>query len=100
LDTINRIEHNHPAGPIMSLDSSSELSSFYAFVGGELQHPSELRTPEECLEIWRTLHPQSEEVAASAMATKAALVDMAAGDTGRAAHDIVAAARKKFKVES
>jgi hypothetical protein len=84
----------------MALDSSSELSAFHAFVGGQLQAAGELHTPEECLEMWRSLYPQSNELAESITATKAALNDMAAGDEGRSARGILAAARQRHITES
>jgi hypothetical protein len=80
----------------MSLDSANDLSSFYQFVADQLQSSDGLPSPEDCLTMWRTLNPQPAELLASVEATRIALSDMDAGDTGRLAQQLLNEARAKF----
>jgi hypothetical protein len=84
----------------MSLDSSNELFSFHEFVAGQLQTPSELHSPEDCLAMWRVLHPQPQELLESTEAARLALADMAAGDAGRSARELLVEGRRKFNLGS
>jgi hypothetical protein len=62
--------------------SLKELRDFHAFVGAQLTAISEPLSTEDLMDLWRDQHPRVEEASAVAAAVRAALDDMAAGDTG------------------
>ena len=56
----------------MASEIQDELAAFHRFVGEQLDNGGSRPSPEECLEIWRALHPSSEELEESVAAVKRA----------------------------
>lgn len=79
----------------MKAQAIDELEAFQAFLTEKLKNGGPRPSPEEAVDEWRELHPEEideEEVAA----IQEALDDMAAGDRGRPADEVMAELRAKF----
>lgn len=80
----------------MVSSSANDLSAFNEFVAGQIRSNSDLNSPEECLVMWRTMHPNPEEFSECIETLKSSLQGMNAGDKGRSAREILIDARLKF----
>lgn len=60
--------------------ASSDLREFVRFANEQLANPSELRTPEEVLDLWRVDHPDASDLADSVAAIRRALVQADRGE--------------------
>ena len=58
--------------------SDSELGSFHQFISEQLSVGRVDVSPEEALDLWRSQHPDTDDV----LAVQEALADMANGDEG------------------
>ena len=83
----------------MATDSYSELTAFHDFLGKQIVGGHCDLTPEESLELWRVEHPTAEELELSIAAINAALADVAAGDQGRPAKQVIAEARQRYELD-
>jgi hypothetical protein len=66
----------------MPADTSEELREFHHFLTNKLSVDGIDLSPEEALDEWRRLHPQTEASDEDIAAIREALDDMAAGDRG------------------
>jgi hypothetical protein len=57
----------------MAAELQDELTAFHQFVGEQLDNGGTKPSPEECLEMWRALHPSREELEDSVAAVNRAL---------------------------
>ena len=60
----------------------TELHDFHQFVGELVKSNSSAQSPEDAVQEWRALHPDSESAAIEAAAIQEAIDDLAAGDIG------------------
>ena len=79
----------------MSLQSTTELHQFHAFLGAKLQNGGAEISPEEALDEWRELHPDPLGFEDETAAIQEALDDMANGDRGRPFDVVIAELRDK-----
>jgi hypothetical protein len=83
----------------MNQPAAEELREFHTFVGQKLsQGPAKL-SPEEALDEWRELHPDTadpEKPSEVVQAVRQALADMDSGDKGTPARDVVAELRSRL----
>lgn len=61
---------------------ANDLRDFHRFVGEKVENGRVSLSPEEVLDEWRILHPDSEAVAEDIAAIQEAIDDMEKGDTG------------------
>ena len=61
---------------------ASELQEFCSFAFARLANQEHSLSPEDLVEQWREQHPVRDDTSATISALRAALADMAAGDTG------------------
>ena len=80
----------------MNPQATDELREFHAFLGEKLKNGSAYASPEEALDEWRALHPDPDLFADDSVAIQQALDDMAAGDRGRPADEVIAELRAKY----
>jgi hypothetical protein len=81
----------------MNSQVADELRQFHAFLGEKLKNGGADLTPEDALEEWRVAHPDSVEFEDDTAAIQEALDDMAAGDRGRPADEVIAELRAIIK---
>jgi hypothetical protein len=67
----------------MATDATHELESLHRFVGHQLSNGRRGLSPEECLDLWRAVHPDEGGLEVDDEALKEALAEMEAGDTGQ-----------------
>ena len=79
----------------MSTDKS-ELFRFNEFVLGKLQSDATDLTPEQCLELWRLMHPTEKQMDENVIAIQAAIDDMNKGIPGEPAIEIHSRLRTKY----
>ena len=77
---------------------ADELRDFHGFVTEKLEHGGVGLSPEEALDQWRADHPDPEDLAESVAAVRQALSDMAAGDVGRPADEVIAELRIRHQL--
>jgi hypothetical protein len=80
----------------MVSSSTNDLSAFHDFVAGQIRSNSDLNSPEDCLVMWRTMHPNPEEFSECIETLKSSLQGMEAGDKGRSARQMLDEARQKY----
>ncbi|HWY87935.1 MAG TPA: hypothetical protein VNX28_14485 [Gemmataceae bacterium] len=80
--------------------TSDELREFHDFLGEKLANGGANISPEEALDQWRILHPDSEELTESLSAVREALADMASGDRGRPVDEVLAELRSRHNLPS
>jgi hypothetical protein len=80
----------------MVSSSVNDLSAFSEFVAGQIRSNNEISSPEECLVMWRTMHPNPVEFSECLEILKSSLQDMNAGDKGLPAREMLYDARQKF----
>jgi hypothetical protein len=76
--------------------AAEDLREFHRFIGLKLANGSNGLTPEEALDEWRDLHPDTPEADQSAEVVRAvrlALAEMEAGDRGTPAAEVLAELR-------
>jgi hypothetical protein len=78
----------------MVSSSANDLSAFNEFVAGQIRSNSDLNSPEDCLVMWRTMHPNPEEFSECVEILKSSLQDMNAGDKRRPAREMLNEARQ------
>ena len=66
----------------MATETIDELRAFHRFLTDKLSADGIDLSPEEALDEWRRLHPQTEAFAEDATAVQEALDDVAKGDRG------------------
>ena len=66
----------------MSTDTVEELREFHRFLTNKLSADGIDLSPEEALDEWRRLHPQTQASDEDVAALREALDDMAGGDRG------------------
>ena len=66
----------------MSAEVVADLREFHRFVGEKLRANGTDLSPEEALDEWRRLHPQTQAFDEEVAAIQEALGDMAKGDRG------------------
>lgn len=76
----------------------NELQAFHQFLTDQLAIAKAPLTPEQCLEMWRDQYTSDDELQQSTEAVKKAITDMEAGDTGRAARDVLEEARQRHNL--
>ncbi len=84
------------------MDSTTfgELREFHEFLGQKLNNGSAHASPEEVLDEWRALHPESDEFRESVVAIRQALADLANGDEGRPIDEVLAELRTHHQLPS
>lgn len=80
----------------MTPQATDELRDFHAFLGEKLKNGGADASPEEALDEWRALHPDPDLFEDDTAAIQEALDDMAAGDHGRPADEVIAELRAKY----
>jgi hypothetical protein len=80
----------------MVSSSANDLSAFHEFVAGQISSNSDLNSPEDCLVMWRTMHPNPKEFSGCIETLKTSLQGMEAGDKGRSARQMLNEARQKY----
>jgi hypothetical protein len=76
---------------------ASELRDFHQFLGEKLKNGSAQLSPEEALDEWREQHPEGIEFEDDTEAIQEALDDMANGDHGRPAEEVLAELRRRIE---
>jgi hypothetical protein len=79
--------------------SLTELHKFHRFIGSKLAQGKVQLSPEEVLDEWRELYPDSRDVgdsAATVRAVRQALADREAGDRGTPAPEVLAQLRARL----
>jgi hypothetical protein len=66
----------------MPAETTQELRDFHRFLGDKLRADGINLSPEEALDEWRQLHPQTHAFDEEVAAIREALDDMAKGDRG------------------
>jgi hypothetical protein len=80
----------------MVSSSANDLSAFHEFVAGQIRSNTDLNSPEDCLVMWRTMHPNPEEFSDCVETLKSSLHGMQADDKGRSARQMLNEARQKY----
>ncbi len=80
----------------MRQESTSELLQFRDFIDKKLNNGSSDLSPEEALNEWRETHPEATEAEDTVAAIQEALDDMANGDHGRSADELIAEIRSQY----
>jgi hypothetical protein len=80
----------------MVSSSANDLSAFHEFVAGQISSNSDLNSPEDCLVMWRTMHPNPQEFSDCVETLKTSLQEMEAGDNGQSARQMLNEARQKY----
>jgi hypothetical protein len=83
---------------VMSAHVIEELRNFHRFLSEKLSDGRIDWSPEEALDEWRRLHPDSQECGEEIAAIQEALSDMARGDRGMPFEEFDRAFRKKNHV--
>jgi hypothetical protein len=78
----------------MVSSSANDLSAFHEFVAGQISSNSDLNSPEDCLVMWRTMHPNPKEFSGCVEILKSSIQDMEAGDRGRSARQLLSESRQ------
>lgn len=82
----------------MRHESTNELLLFRDFIDKRLNNGSSDLSPEEALDIWRETHPEADEAEDTVTAIQEALDDMANGDRGRSADELIAEIRSQYRL--
>jgi hypothetical protein len=77
---------------------NTELEQFRQFLDEQMDNGGARLSPEEALDLFRSKHPFSEELAATRIAIQEAIAEMEAGDRGRPARDVIREARQKHGI--
>lgn len=80
----------------MANQVGKELEQFHRFLAERLASGEDAISPEEALDQWRNLHPAPGLPEDDAAAVQEALDDLANGDEGVPAEEVLAALRAKF----
>jgi hypothetical protein len=80
----------------MRHESTNELLQFRDFIDKKLNNGSNDLSPEEALDEWRETHPEADEAEDTVAAIQEALDDMANGDRGRSADELIAEIRSQY----
>jgi hypothetical protein len=80
----------------MKMHAIDELRAFHAFLGGELSNGGADLSPEEAVDEWHDLHPDPEFLDEEAEAIQEALDDIANGDPGHPADEVIAELRARY----
>ena len=83
----------------MNPQTTDELREFHQFLGDKLQNGGARLSPEEVLDEWRDSHPSADEMDAEVAAIQEALDDMAKGDHGRPAAEVLAELRSQHGLQ-
>ena len=81
----------------MASELQDELTAFHRFVGEQVTIVGARPSPEECLEMWRVLHPSPEELKESVAAVKRAL-DQADRGEGKTLQEFDRDFRNKYGI--
>lgn len=82
----------------MRHESTNELLQFRDFINKRLTNGSNDLSPEEALDEWREAHPEADDAEGAIAAIQEALDDMANGDRGRSADELVAEIRSQYEL--
>ena len=80
----------------MNHEASNELLDFRRFIDEKLSNGGAHLSPEEALDEWREAHPESDEFEEEVAAIQEALDNMANGDRGRPADEVIAEIRSQY----
>ena len=80
----------------MRHESTNELLQFRDFIDKRLNNGSKDLSPEEALDEWRETQPEADEAEDTVAAIQEALDDMANGDPGRSADELIAEIRSQY----
>lgn len=80
--------------------ANDELRDFHRYLGEMLKNGSAHVSPERALEKWREQHPEGVEFEDDTEAIQEALDDMANGDHGIPAEEMLAELRQRIKAKS
>jgi hypothetical protein len=83
----------------MSQPITEELRAFHLFIGHQIEQGRNQLSPEEVLDEWRELYPdtpEADESVETIRAVRQALADMEAGDRGTAASEVLAELRARL----
>jgi len=81
----------------MITSAKDDLSRFHEFVG-TLLNQSPTATPEEAIDAWFAMHPETDEVSHAAI--RQGLAEMAAGEEGLSLQEAVAQLRARVGIRA
>lgn len=84
----------------MPAETTEELRQFHSFLTDKLRENDIVMSPEEALEEWRRIHPQSLAFEEDVAAIQEALDDIAKGDRGIAFEEFDRVFRERHNLQA